>query len=193
MKLEKLEKLETEYLARNILCYENLESTQVLAKELVQKNVPNGSIIIAKNQTNGQGTHGRKWITNSNKNATFTLILYPHCNINKLENLSIAIAQSIQKAVKKEYDIELQIKEPNDLIYNDRKIAGILTEISTREELVENLYIGIGFNVNQTEFLEELKNKAISLKMITGKEEKIENVISVICNELEEILKNRTN
>ena len=188
----KLEKLGTKYLARNILCYENLESTQVLAKELAQKNVPNGSIIIAKNQTNGQGTHGRKWLTSSNKNATFTLILYPNCNINKLENLSIAIAQSIQNAVKKEYGIELAIKEPNDLMYNNKKLAGILTEISTREEFVEKLYIGIGFNVNQTEFEGELKNKAISLKMITGKEEKIEDVISVICNELEEILKNRT-
>lgn len=188
----KLEKLKTEFLAQNVLYYENLESTQILAKELSQKNTQNGSIVIAKNQTNGQGTHGKKWLTCSNKNATFTLILYPNCNINKMTNLSIIIAESIQRAIKNEYGIKLQIKEPNDLIYNNRKIAGILTEIATREEQVEKLYIGIGFNVNQTEFDREIENKAISLKMITGKNEKIEDVISIICNELEEIIKNRT-
>lgn len=81
--------------------------------------------------------------------------------------------------------IDLEIKPPNDLMLKGKKIGGILTEINTRGETVKELYIGIGFNVNQTKFSEELQNKVTSLKMNNIEGIKVEDVICKICNELE--------
>lgn len=183
----KLENLKTTYLARNVIYYDKLDSTQDFAKKISKNNLPNGTIIITKNQTKGKGTHGRVWESTDGKNVTFTLILYPHCNIRKLNGISIKIAKSICKAMEKNYKIFLQIKKPNDIMLEGKKIGGILTEINTIGETVNELFIGIGFNVNQIEFSEELQNKATSL-IINNFNIKITDIICTICNNLEKEL-----
>lgn len=122
------------------------------------------------------------------ENITFTLILYPECNIKKLDNITIKIANAICKAIKNLCNIDLEIKEPNDLIINKKKIGGILTEINTMGEIVDTLFIGIGFNVKQTIFGENITNKATSLYLNNVKDIEIEDVICAICNELETII-----
>lgn len=181
----KLEKLHTKYIARNIKYYNILASTQTEAKNLAQGNIENGTIVITENQISGKGTHGRTWESAKGQNATFTIILYPECNIKKLENITTEIANSICFAIKKLYNINLEIKKPNDLILNGKKIGGILTEINTIGEVVKELFIGIGFNVKQTEFSSELKNKATSLHLNNVKNANVEDVVCEICNELE--------
>ena len=181
----KLENLKTKFIARNIAFYKELDSTQKQAKKLANENIKNGTIVITENQTHGIGTHGRTWQSNPAENATFTIILYPNCNIKNLENITTQIAQSICMAIKALYNIDLEIKKPNDLILNGKKIGGILTEIDTIGENVNELFIGIGFNVNQTEFNEELQNTATSLHLNNVKNAKVQDVICEICNKLE--------
>lgn len=183
----KLENLKTNYLAKNIIYYDVLDSTQELAREISKNNLPNGTIVIAKNQTNGKGTHGRRWESKDGKNATFTLILYPHCNIKKIENISIKIAETICKAMYEDYGVNLEIKAPNDIMLKGKKIGGILTQINTIGETVNELFIGIGFNVNQIKFSKELQGKATSL-IINNISIKVTDIICTICNALEKEL-----
>ena len=93
-----------------------------------------------------------------------TIILHPKCSVNNLSNLTIEIAEKISKAIKELYGYELKIKEPNDLMLNNKKICGILTEIHTQGEKIKYLLISFGFNVNETEFSKETSEIATSLK-----------------------------
>ena len=85
--------------------------------------------MLTNNQTNGIGTHGRKWISESGKNITFSLILYPKCSVNELKGLTIDIGNCLIDTIYQEYKYKLELKQPNDIIYNGKKIGGILTQI----------------------------------------------------------------
>lgn len=81
-----------------------------------------------------------------------------------MDNLTIAIAKCIKKALEELYDIKIEIKKPNDIILNKKKLAGILTESISQGEIVKKIYIGIGINVNQEIFDNDIENIATSLK-----------------------------
>lgn len=189
MNIEKIKKANTKVLGKEIVYYDVLDSTQKEAKRKIRTNdITNGTIIITNYQTEGIGTKGRSWYTNSNDNITLTIVLYPNCNISKLDGLTIKIAQAIKNAIKKLYGILLEIKVPNDLLLNGKKISGILTQSSTYKGNVKYLLIGIGFNVNQTKFEKEIKSLATSLKKEYGKEYNKEDIIIESIQELEKII-----
>ena len=164
--------------------FDEINSTHIYAKSNVD-NLNNNTLIVAQKQTNGIGTHGRVWHTGE-KNIAMTLVYKPNCNISKIKNITIEIANSIIKAIFSLYKINLRIKKPNDLILNNKKICGILTEISTLEENVNYLLISIGFNVNEENFSGELVNIATSLKKECNKEFDITEIIINIIEEIHE-------
>lgn len=178
--------LKTKFLGRNILHFEVIDSTQKYIKENSIKNMPNGTIVIADTQSSGMGTQGRKWFTgDNNENIAMSFVLYPETDIKKFSNLTKLIAECIINTVKKLYGYELKIKVPNDIICNEKKIAGILTESSSIGEKVKKIIIGIGFNVNQMEFPEDLKDLATSLKKEFSKNFSKEEIIVEFLNEFE--------
>lgn len=165
MNLKKLKNIKTNYLAKEIIYFNEISSTQNEAEKRIKQNIAkNGEIIIANSQTNGKGTHGRKWYTGNNENIAFSIVLFPNCNINQFKNLTIIIANCIVDTLKKLYNINVNIKYPNDIIYNNLKLGGILTQTTTINEKVKTLIIGIGLNVNQLDFAEEISEIATSLK-----------------------------
>ena len=188
MNIEKIKKANTKVLGKEIVYYDVLDSTQKEAKRKIRTNDITNGTIITNYQTEGIGTKGRSWYTNSNDNITLTIVLYPNCNISKLDGLTIKIAQAIKNAIKKLYGILLEIKVPNDLLLNGKKISGILTQSSTYKGNVKYLLIGIGFNVNQTKFEKEIKSLATSLKKEYGKEYNKEDIIIESIQELEKII-----
>lgn len=171
-----LENLKTKFMGHNIIYFKSIDSTQTFAKSTKKEDTPDGTVIIADSQTEGVGTHERKWYTGKD-NIAMTFILYPECNASKLSNLTILISKCVINAIKKLYGYELKIKEPNDVIYNNKKIAGILTESKVEGEIVKILFIGIGLNVNQTIFPGNLKDIASSLKNEFSKEFSREEII----------------
>lgn len=178
--------LKTKFLGRNMLHFEVIDSTQKYIKENSIKNMPNGTIVIADTQSSGIGTQGRKWFTgDNNENIAMSFVLYPETDIKKFSNLTKLIAECIINTVKKLYGYELKIKIPNDIICNEKKIAGILTESSSIGEKVKKIIIGIGFNVNQMEFPEDLKDLATSLKKEFSKNFSKEEIIVEFLNEFE--------
>lgn len=176
MNIEQIEK-ETK---QKIIYYKEIDSTHLHAKEIEKQG---DAVLIAEVQTKGIGTKGRKWHTGENKNIAMTIIRHPKCKISKLEGITIEIANGIKQIIKEMYGYELQIKIPNDLMLNNKKICGILTEVHTQGEEIEYLLISIGFNVNETEF-GELNDIATSLKKEYRKEFDREKIIINIINKI---------
>lgn len=183
-----LENLETKKIGRNFLYYEEVDSTQKYAKRLAEESVIEGTTIYADYQTAGIGTHNRKWYSEKGKNIAFTFLLYPNCNIKQLENLTLEIAEKIIEAIYELYKIKLDIKKPNDLIINEKKVGGILTETQISGETVKKLFVGIGINVHQTTFDNKICKIATSLQKEYPKTKfEIEAIVAKILNKLEKI------
>lgn len=190
MKEEILENLRTNWLGKNIIYYKSIDSTQKEIYRMLEKNekIENGTVILAEKQINGIGTHDRKWYSAKGENISFSFILYPNCTINKLEGFTIKIAEILVNEIKKVCNASLQIKEPNDLVYEGKKVGGILTKSVTNKNKVKQIVIGIGINVNSISFPEELQNTAISLKQITKTDVKKEIIIANFLNSFEKFL-----
>lgn len=155
-------KLTTKILGRNIDIYDIIDSTQTKIKK--EENIKEGTVIIAEEQTKGKGTHGRVWFTDSKyKNIAMSFVLFPNCNVSKFKSLTLIIAKCITETFLKLYNIKLDIKVPNDIMANSRKIGGILTETRIQNEEVKRLYIGIGINILQEKFNYNINDIASSI------------------------------
>ena len=153
--------------------FEEIDSTQKEIWRLFEKNkIKDSLVVITKKQINGIGTHGRKWINESDRNILFSIginfenIDLNEIKINVLDGLTIQIAEMLIEVFKEIYNISsIKIKSPNDLILNDRKIGGILTETKLQGNNLKRLVLGIGINTNQIDFNDkEIKDIATSLK-----------------------------
>lgn len=187
MNLEKIKESKTKIIGKKIEYYKEIESTHLYAKTIAEEEENNGKVLLAEVQTGGIGTKGRRWYTGEGKNLAVTIILHPKVKVGKLDNLTVEIAKKIKEAIYELYGYELKIKKPNDLMFNNKKICGILTEIHTQGEKIKYLLISFGFNVNEDEFSEETKDIATSLKKETGKEFSREEILCRIIEKLENI------
>lgn len=187
-----LTNLTTNILGRNVSFYPEIDSTQREIWRRIENNtIVNGSIIIADIQTKGKGTHGRIWHTDEPNNISFSIYLQTECALEKLEGITIEIAQILIEILKKEYGITLEIKAPNDIIYHQKKIGGILTESKVNLETVKFLVIGIGINTNKMNFTSDIENLATSIKKEFGIEVDRNQVIAEFCNQFEATIKRR--
>lgn len=155
----------TKLLGKKIIHYSKIDSTQKeIWRRIETDDIDNGTIIMADIQTEGIGTHGRKWYTSQEKNIAFSFVLFPDVEVKKLENLTTEIAEVIVEIFKRVYGIPLEIKKPNDIMIDGKKLGGILTETKLQGEIVKDLVIGIGMNTNQTTFDKEIENIATSIQ-----------------------------
>lgn len=182
----KLTKLRTSYIGRHFIYYDKIDSTQTEIWRLIETDkIVNGTIVMCDIQTAGKGTHGRKWFTDEAGNIAFSMYLETDCTIEKLEGLTFDIAKIIVDILKADYNIDIDIKKPNDLIINNKKIGGILTESKVLSNTAKFLVIGIGINTCKMNFLHELEDIATSIKKEYQIDIDRENFISKFCNELE--------
>ena len=185
--------LNTKFLGRKIIYFDSIESTHIFAKKLKVRDLVDGMIILANNQTGGIGTHDRKWYTGQGMNLSFNIVLLPNCEVRKISRLTVIIAECIKRVLNDLYSIETQIKKPNDIMLNGKKMAGILTESTAIGDIVKRIYIGIGINVNQESFPGNLDLIATSLKKEYRKDFRREqillNFLEIFEKEYEKILK----
>lgn len=185
-----LKNLKTNFLGRNFIYYNEIDSTQAEIWRRVNNGtdlsfIKDGTLVMADIQTKGKGTHGRTWYTDEKNNIAFSLFAQMNCNIKKIEGITIEIAQIINKVFKTKYGIDLKIKEPNDIMYNNKKIGGILTESKVISEQVKYLVIGIGLNTSKVEFADEIKDIATSIKKEFNIDINPKEFIADFCNEFE--------
>lgn len=185
-----LAKLSTSFLGRNCIYYNEIDSTQSEVWRLYEKDVENGTLVMADKQTAGKGTHGRIWHTDEANNIAFSFLIKMDCNVQKLEGLTKNIAEIIVEILK-ENKIATTIKSPNDIILNNKKLGGILTQSKVIEENVKCLVIGIGLNINQETFPEDIVNVATSIKKETGKTIDVKTFIAEFCNRFEKQIKEK--
>lgn len=185
MDIKKIERANTIKIGKQIEYYEEISSTHLYAKSIASEKENDGKLIIAEAQTDGIGTNGRNWYTGKGKNIAMTIVLEPNCDISKLDGFTKKIAMWMKQVVWKLYGYDLEIKEPNDLILNGKKICGILTEINTIGEKINYLLISLGMNVNEEYFSKETADIATSLKKEFGKDFSREEIIIGFIEEME--------
>ena len=167
--------------------YEEIESTHKYIKANYKK-YNSKTAIIANRHTAGIGTQGRSWFTGSDKNIAMSIIYKPLCKVEDLDGLTVKIAEILKQEIYDLYNIKLTIKEPNDLMLNNKKICGILTETNIIGNKINYLIISIGFNVNESDFPTELENIATSLYKEMGKKFDKEKILQKFITVLNSII-----
>ncbi|BCV20099.1 bifunctional ligase/repressor BirA [Moorella sp. Hama-1] len=163
--------LETSWLGRTLYYYDEVGSTNQVAKELADGGAPEGTVVIADCQTGGRGRRGRNWLSPARKGIWFSVILRPRVAPVQAPQLTLLAAVAVTAAVRERTGLPLGIKWPNDLLAGGRKVCGILTEIKAEIDVVEYIVLGVGLNANLEagDFSPEVRPLATSLYLETGR------------------------
>ncbi len=156
----------------NIVYFNEINSTNIKAKELAAMGTPEGTLVVAEKQTNGRGRRGRSWFSPSGDGIYASLILRPAMSPIELPRITLMTAVAVSEALLSLTRLKIRIKWPNDILVNGKKIAGILTEISTEMDEVDYIIVGLGLNVNTPyeSFPEDIRETATSILIETGKQ-----------------------
>ena len=165
--------LTTKWAARHLDYRQQTISTQEDAKALALAGAPHGSLVVTDDQTGGRGRGSRTWSCPPGSNIAMSLILRPALALPQVPALTLvaglAVSQGIADLLPAEWQDQILIKWPNDVVIRKRKICGILTETQLRPDgSVDACIVGIGINVRQTMFPEELREIAGSILSQTG-------------------------
>jgi len=143
-----------------------INSTNLYAKQLIHKGAQEGTVVIADIQLSGRGRKDRTW-SSPFGGLWFSIILYPHLPPERGMLVTMTASVGIAQAIKEITGLNPNIKWPNDILLNKKKVCGVLTEIDAEMDRINYSIIGIGINVNN-EIEDGLKDIAISLKSIVG-------------------------
>lgn len=156
----------------SLLYFESIDSTNTRAKELAFQGAPHGTVLLADHQTGGRGRRGRSFHSPAGSGIYMSVILRPQCPASELMHLTCAAAVALCNAVEHSCGFRPGIKWTNDLVYGQRKLAGILTELGfDTQGNVDWAIVGMGINCTQeaSQFPEEIRSMAGSLASVSGK------------------------
>ncbi|MDX1639514.1 MAG: biotin--[acetyl-CoA-carboxylase] ligase [Balneolaceae bacterium] len=159
--------LDTSWIGHEVTYFEQLDSTNSYLKNISEDQITHGMICLADNQTRGRGQYERNWESSPGQNLTFTVAFMPGTP-ERLHVLTLACAYALTELIREELSLRSFINWPNDVVVNDRKIAGLLTETVFAGNKLDRVLVGIGFNVNQERFSDSLERKATSMKLLGG-------------------------
>lgn len=174
------------HFGKNHLHFDVLDSTNTFAQNLIAKSSPmDGTVISAGFQHQGKGQFDRKWLSNPGENLCFSIIVYPHFLLPSQQfYLSMCIATSIAKAFENEKIGDIKLKWPNDLYLGKEKTGGILIVNQLQGLKWASAVIGIGINVNQTQFDPSLPNPT-SLSIKAGKVLNLQHLLDNVLFQIE--------
>jgi BirA family biotin operon repressor/biotin-[acetyl-CoA-carboxylase] ligase len=142
---EILDGLQTDIIGRKVYYFDTIDSTQNFALQLSQKPHENGSVVIAARQTNGRGRLNRKWISPEG-GIWLSIILRPNFEISQISLFPMATSLALAISIEKILKLKPELKWPNDLTLNEKKVAGILIDASIESNKINYLAIGVGIN-----------------------------------------------
>lgn len=153
----------------NIAYFNTTDSTQSVAKKYALKNTKQGFVVIADYQNFGKGRQERHWVAPKEKNLLFSFLIRPNCGTEYVNLINLAIATVIRSVLAKNYKINAELKWPNDILVNEKKICGILSESACTSLKIIHTIIGVGINVNMDygSFDNQIKDSATSLLLET--------------------------
>lgn len=163
-----LSKIQTKYMGKNVFSYDEVTSTNTIAKQLAEEGELEGTLIVSDKQNQGKGRRGRYWESPKGTGIFMTVILKPQMKPVYASMLTLVAALSLNTAIIDLTGLESKIKWPNDIVVNGKKVSGILTELNAEVDYINYIVVGIGINVSMKDFPEELKDKATSLLLESG-------------------------
>ncbi len=180
---EVMDGLQTKYVGKRIFSYESLDSTNSAAWDLGAQGSPEGTAVLAEYQKKGRGRLGREWVSPKGKNLLFSVLLRPQVAPSDVAKITLILALSTVRAVKSLCGVSLGVKWPNDLLYREKKVGGILTEMNAEADRIHFVVAGLGLNVNTAK--DELPDVGTSLFQITGQKQARVKLLQAIFKELE--------
>ena len=167
--------LKTQLIGKRVYYFEEIDSTQNFAQNIAADKKENGTIIIAEKQTSGRGRLDRKW-TSPKGGIWFSLIIHPKFDVSSSTLIPILSAVALSKSIKSVLGIETEVKWPNDITMNGKKVAGVLVDASFQTNSIDYLILGIGINFDiDAKKLEKRLTKTpnfYGIDSLRGKEDK---------------------
>jgi BirA family transcriptional regulator, biotin operon repressor / biotin---[acetyl-CoA-carboxylase] ligase len=181
--------LKTSIIGQQIHYKESVDSTQKIAHRLGLENVPEGTVVVADEQIGGKGRLDRVWHSPKNTGIWMSIILRPNIPLPKAPQLTLLTAVAVVQAIVDSTGLEPNIKWPNDILINGKKVTGILTELQAEADRIHSVIIGIGMNVNQKleDFPSELHSIATSLLLEKGETVNRAELIQAVFSRLEKL------
>lgn len=178
--------LKTDWAGKNLIYYKETDSTNIRAKRLGEEGACHGTLVIAGEQSAGKGRRGRGWVSSEGSNIYMSLLLRPDFPPTKAPMLTLVMACAVARAIRKQENIGVKIKWPNDLVLNKKKICGILTEMSAEIDFINYVVVGVGINVNEETFPQELSETATSLRIESGESLQRARLVAAVLEQFEE-------
>jgi BirA family biotin operon repressor/biotin-[acetyl-CoA-carboxylase] ligase len=163
------EGLETKTFGKKEIVYcTEIDSTNLKAKALAARGAPEGTIVVSEKQIKGRGRKTRGWFSPPRDGIYLSLILRPNIAPRLAPSMTLLTAVAIAETLLSVPGLEIAIKWPNDILARGKKLAGILTEMSTERERIDYVVVGLGLNVNTSRFPNEIEDRATSILIETG-------------------------
>lgn len=167
-----------------IIYLDEVDSTNTRAKLEADKGAPDWSLVAADRQISGKGRRGRSFDSPAGVGIFMTLILKPDFAPSKASMLTLISGMAVCRGLQEMTGLDTMIKWPNDIVRNGRKICGILTEMSSEMECINYVVVGIGININNTKFPEDIADVATSVKLETGRTHRRSDIIACVLKHL---------
>lgn len=180
--------MDTEYIGKNLYVYNEVKSTNTVAKFLAMNGAENGTVVISEKQTDARGRSGKSWESPLG-GIWLSIILQPNVHYSKLPLITLATGVAVAKAIERTGITSSEIKWPNDIMLHGKKVCGILTEAVTKFNTIEHVIIGVGIdaNIDISDFPEELQDGTTTLADELGRKEDENTLIRIFLEEFEKI------
>lgn len=188
-KLTLINALTTSVMGSNLEIIKSTVSTQEDARQRAELGAPEGTVIIAEEQTGGKGRMGRKWFSPYGKGIWMSVVLRPQQPLEYTSQLTLLTGVAVCRAIRKTTNVQVGIKWPNDILLDQHKISGILLESTVEDKVVRYCIAGIGIsaNVDAEDYPEELRDIATSLKIAIGSSVDRTLLITAVLDEFEKL------
>lgn len=177
----------------DLICYETTDSTNTRLKELAQQGAKSGTVVVANEQTAGKGRLGRNFQSDRNDGIYMSILMQPNGGLEQISEITAWVAVCVARAMERVVQVTPGIKWVNDIVIEGKKVGGILTELSVEGESgkIQYLVVGIGINVHNglESFPEELRQKASSIAVQTGKKINRAQLAAAMIEELDEMFR----
>ena len=139
--------LKTNIFGKKIVYFDSVGSTMDMASKMALEGASEGTVVCAESQTKGRGRLGRDWVSPKGQGIYFSAILRPAIALSEASGLTLVIAVAVCEAIRAATGLRAMIKWPNDILYQQKKVAGILTELSAETDRINFIILGVGVNV----------------------------------------------
>lgn len=158
----------TKWAGRHVCFLETVDSTNNEASRLAENGAPEGTLVLAEEQGKGKGRRGRTWVTPAKSAVAMSLVVRPKILPARASMVTLVMGLAVAYGCRDCCGVDAEIKWPNDIVVDGKKLCGILTEMSSEIDYIKYLVIGAGINTNVENFPPKLQKTAVSLHQITG-------------------------